>query len=177
MHSPQFGPDHRVPHRLQHLDLHRGRRQHLVLACSSPLVVQCYMLDLQEVLREASAQMAAKGLSFRLQAPTFVPLKGERRKRPREHWPEESFQWPADQEPRPAWRYLPRPGYQLQESLQYPCTAIASIAHCPTFLHLLQMTWTTEGGLDNLLDSDEWDEDGTYDHLDLSLGGQDAPGV
>ena len=42
------------------------------------------MIDLQEDLREASAQMAAKGLSFRLQDPTFVLFKGERPKRPRE---------------------------------------------------------------------------------------------
>ena len=57
----------------------------------APLLVSNSMMDLQEELREASAQMAAKGLSFRLKAPTFVPLKGERPKRPREYWPEKSF--------------------------------------------------------------------------------------
>jgi hypothetical protein len=144
---------------------------------AAPLWWSNAMINLQADLREASAQMAAKGLSFRLQAPTFVPLKRERPKRPREYWLEHSFQLPADKEPRPAWRYLPRPGYQLQASLQYLCTVIASIAHWPTFLHLLRMTWTMEGWMDTLPYLDEWDEDGTYDHLDLALGGHDAPGV
>ena len=112
------------------------------------------MIHLQEELREASAQMAAKGLSFRLKAPTFVPLKGERHKRPRECWPENSFKWPADQEPRPAWRHLPRPDYQLKDNLQYPCTAtaIASIAHCTAFLLLLRLAWTKDGRVDILFD-------------------------
>ena len=34
-----------------------------------------------------------------------------------------------------------------------------------------------EGWMDTLPYLDEWDEDGTYDHLDLALGGHDAPGV
>jgi len=45
---------------------------------AAPLWWSNVMIDLQEDLREASAQMAAKGLSFRLKAPIFVPLKGER---------------------------------------------------------------------------------------------------
>jgi hypothetical protein len=56
-------------------------------------------------------------------------------------------------------------------------TAIASIAHCTTVLHQLRMAWTKDGWVDTLLDLDVWDEDGTYDHLDLDLGGHDASGV
>ena len=64
--------------------------------------------SLPEQLRETSAQMVAKGLYFRLKALSFVPLKGERRKRLRKYWTAKSFKWPADRKPRPAWRYLPR---------------------------------------------------------------------
>ena len=74
----------------------------------------------------------------------------------------------------------PRPGYQLKDNLQYPCTAtaIVAIANCITFLHLLRMVWTKEGWVDSLLALDEWwNEDGTYDHLDLDLDGHDDPGV
>jgi len=85
---------------------------------TAPLWWSNAMIDLQEELREASAQMAAKGLSFRLKALTFVPLKGESPKWSRENWTEKSFMWPADKEPRPAWTYLPRPGYQLKDNLQ-----------------------------------------------------------
>jgi len=91
------------------------------------------MIELQEPLCEAAVQMAAKGLSFRIKAPPFAPLKGERPQRPREYWPEKNFKWPAAEDPRPAWRHLPRPDYQLKDNLrQYPCTptAVASIAHC-----------------------------------------------
>ena len=130
MHHPQFGFDHRVPHRIQHLVLHWDAANIWCLP-AAPLLCSNAMINLQADLREASAQMAAKGLSFRLQAPTFVPLKRERPKRPREYWLEHSFQLPADKEPRPAWRYLPRPGYQLKDNLQYPCTATA-IASMPT---------------------------------------------
>ena len=50
---------------------------------ASPLWWSNAMIHLQEFLCEASAQMSANGLSFRLKAPTFVPLKGERPQRPR----------------------------------------------------------------------------------------------
>ena len=80
-----------------------------------------------------------------LKGPTFVPLKDERPKRPREYWTEKNFKWPADKEPRPAWRYLPHPGYRLKDNLPYPCTATAIVAHCTTFLHLLRMVWTKDG--------------------------------
>jgi len=50
------------------------------------------MIELQVHLDKASIQMASKGLSFRLKAPTFVPLKGERPRRPREYWPEKNFE-------------------------------------------------------------------------------------
>ena len=60
------------------------------------------MIELQVHLYKASIQMASKGLSFRLQAPTFVPLKGERPRRPREYWPEQNcdknFAWPEMKE-------------------------------------------------------------------------------
>ena len=67
------------------------------------------MIELQVKLYKASVQMATKGLSFRLQAPTFVPLRerrGERPQRPREYWPEKNFKWPDanKEDPRPAWR-------------------------------------------------------------------------
>jgi hypothetical protein len=40
------------------------------------------------------------------------------------------------------------------------------------------MVWTKEGWVDSLLALDEWwNEDGTYDHLDLDLDGHDASGV
>ena len=52
---------------------------------AAPLWWSDAMIHLQEEFREASAHMAAKGLSFRLKAPTFVPLEGERLKRPREY--------------------------------------------------------------------------------------------
>ena len=54
---------------------------------------------------------------------------------------------------------------------------IASIAHCYAFLLLLRLAWTKNGWVDTLLDYDDWDDDATYDHLDLDLGGHDAPGV
>ena len=119
---------------------------------------------------EASAQMAAKGLSFRLQAPTFVPLKGERPQRPREYWPEKNFKWPDVEDPRPAWRHLPRPDYHLKDNLQIrlqcPCTAtaIASIAHCHSYLFLLRLAWTKDGWMD----TSEWEDlqDDDYAHLD-----------
>jgi len=60
----------------------------------SPLWWSIAMIQLQDPLCEAAAQMAAKGLSFRLKAPTFVPLKGARPHRPREYWPEKNFKWP-----------------------------------------------------------------------------------
>jgi len=37
------------------------------------------------------------------------------------------------------------------------------------------MAWMKDGWVDTLLDLDEWDEDATYDHLDLDLGGHHAP--
>ena len=89
--------------------------------------------------------MASKGLSFRLKAPTFVPLKGERPRRPREYWPEKNFKWPeVKEDQRPAWRLFPRPDYHLKDHLQYPCTAkaVASIAHWQRFLV------PTAGGVD-----------------------------
>jgi len=55
--------------------------------------------------------------------------------------------------------------------------AIASIAHCITFLFLLRLAWPKDGWTDTLLDYDAWDDDATYDHLDFDLGGHDAPGV
>ena len=63
------------------------------------------MLELQVYLYKASIQRASKDLSFRLKAPTFVPLKGERPQRPREYWPEKNFKWPDanKEDPRPAW--------------------------------------------------------------------------
>ena len=103
------------------------------------------MIELQVCLYKASIQMASKGLSFRLQAPTFVPLKGERPRRPREYWPEKNFKWPEVKEDlRPAWRLFPRPAYHLKDNLQYPYTAkaVASIAHCSEFLYLLRVAWT-----------------------------------
>ena len=65
--------------------------------------------------------MAAKGLSFRLKAPPFVPVKGERPQRPREYWTEKNFKWPDVKDPRLAWRPLPQPDYHLKDNLQYPC--------------------------------------------------------
>jgi len=46
---------------------------------------------------------------------------------------------------------------------------IASIAHCHAFLLLLRLAWTEKGWVDTLLDYDDWDDDATYDHLDLDL--------
>ena len=113
--------------------------------------------------------MASKGLSFRLKAPTFVPLKGERPRRPREYWPEKNFEWPeVKEDPRPAWRPFPRPDYHLKDHLQYPCTAkaVASIAHCSEFLYLLRVAWTKDGWMDTSEEEDVWDEDAYYAHLD-----------
>ena len=135
----------------------------------SPLWWSNAMIELQVKLYKASVQMASKGLSFRLKAPTFVPLKGERPRRPREYWPERNFKWPDVQEdPRPAWRLFPRPAYHLKDHLQYPCTAkaVASIAHCSAFLHLLRVEWTKDGWMDTLEEEDVWDEDEYYAHLD-----------
>jgi len=58
---------------------------------AAPLWWSNAMIDFQENLREASAQMVAKGLSFRLEAPTVVLCKGESPKSPREYYPEPSF--------------------------------------------------------------------------------------
>ena len=44
----------------------------------SPLWWSNAMIELQVKLYKTSVQMASKGLSFRLQAPTFVPLTDER---------------------------------------------------------------------------------------------------
>ena len=66
---------------------------------------------------------------------------------------ERSFKWPADPEPRPAWRCFLRPGYQLQDRLQYyydQCAATASVAHCPAFVQLLRMTWTMKRSVTTL---------------------------
>ena len=43
------------------------------------------MIELQDQLCQAAAQMAARGLSFWLKPPKFVPLQGERPQRPREY--------------------------------------------------------------------------------------------
>ena len=53
-------------------------------------------------------------------------------------------------------------------------TAMASIAHYTASLLLLRLAWTMDGWVDTLLDYDEWNDDATYNHLDLDLG---APGV
>jgi len=135
----------------------------------SPLWWSNAMIELQVPLHKASIQMASKGLSFRLTAPTFVPLKGERPRRPREYWPEKNFEWPdANEDPRPAWRIFPRPDYHLKDHLHYPCTAkaVASIAHCHAFLFLLRVAWTKEGWRDTLEEEDVWDDDAYYAHLD-----------
>ena len=135
----------------------------------SPLWWSNAVIELQVKLYQASVQMAFKGLSFRLKAPTFVPLKGERPRRPREYWPERNFTWPDEQQdPRPAWRPLPRPDYHLKDHLQYPCTAkaVASIAHCSAFLHLLRVEWTKDGWMDTLEEEQVWDEDAYYAHID-----------
>ena len=114
--------------------------------------------------------MASKGLSFRLKAPTFVPLEGERPHRPREYWPEKIFKWPDanKEDPRPAWRLLPRPDYHLNDNLHYPCTAnaVASIAHCHAFLFLLRAAWTKDGWMDTSVEDEIWDDDVYHAHLD-----------
>ena len=149
VHHPQRGLARGVPPP-QHLDLHRGRQP----ACGASAASispgwSNAMIELQVPLCEASIQMASKGLSFRLKAPTFVQLKGERPHRPREYWPEKNFKWPDanKEDPRPAWRLLPRPDHHLKDNLQYPCTAnaVASIAQCHAFLSLLRVAWTKEG--------------------------------
>ena len=127
------------------------------------------MIELQVPLYKASIQMASKGLSFRLKAPTFVLLKGERPRLPKEYWPEKNFKWPdVKEDPRPAWRLFPRPAYHLKDHLQYPCTAkaVASIAHCSEFLYLLRVEWTKDGWTDTLEEEKVWDEDEYYAHLD-----------
>jgi hypothetical protein len=116
--------------------------------------------------------MAAKGLSLRLKAPPFVPVKGARPQRPREYWPEKNFKWPNVKDPRPAWRPLPKPDYHLKDNLQYPCsaTAIASIAHCHSFMFLLRLTWTEDGWMDTSVGEDPLDDDAYHTHLaDLDL--------
>ena len=72
------------------------------------------------------------------------------------------------EDPRPAWRLFPRPAYHLKDHLQYPCTAkaVASIAHCSEFLHLLRVAWTKDGWIDTLEEEKVWDEDEYYAHLD-----------
>jgi len=138
----------------------------------SPLWWSNAMIHLQEPLRAASAQMAAKGLSLRLKAPPFVPVKGARPQRPREYWPEKNFKWPNVKDPRPAWRPLPKPDYHLKDNLQYPCsaTAIASIAHCHSFMFLLRLTWTEDGWMDTSVGEDPLDDDAYHTHLaDLDL--------
>ena len=138
----------------------------------SPLWWSNAMIHLQEPLRETSAQMAAKGLSFRLKAPPFVPVKGKRPQRPMEYWPEKNFKSPDVKDPRPAWRPLPHPDYHLKDNLQYPCTAtaIASIAHCHSFMFLLRLTWTEDGWMDTSVGEDPLDDDAYHTHLaDLDL--------
>ena len=129
------------------------------------------MIELQDTLCAASAQMAAKGLSFRLKAPTFVMLKGERPQRPREYWPERNFKWPDanKEDPRPAWRLFPRSAYHLKDNLHYPCTvnAVASIAHCHAFLFLLRAAWTKDNGwMDTCEWENLWDDDANYAQFD-----------
>ena len=105
--------------------------------------------------------MADKGLYLRLKDPLFVLLKGERPQRPREYWPEKNFKWPDVEDPRPAWRHLPCPDYHLKDNLQYPCTAtaIASIAHCHSFMFLLRLAWTEDGWMDTSEWGDPLDDD------------------
>ena len=91
-----------------------------------------------------------------------------------EYWPEKSFKWPADQKPRLAWRHLPRTDYHLTDNLQYACTptAIASIMRpLPRLLAptRLRLAWTKDGWVDTRDWDDVWDDDATYDHLDLDL--------
>ena len=97
-------------------------------------------------------------------------LQGERPRRPREYCPEKNFKWPDanKEDPRPAWRLLPRPDYHLKDNLQYPCTAnaVASIAQCHAFLFLLRVAWTKEGCMDTSVGEDDWDDDAYYAHLD-----------
>ena len=129
------------------------------------------MVQLQDQLCQAAAQMAARGLSFRLKPPKFVPLQGERPQRPREYWPERNFKWTnADKEdPRPAWRPFPRPDHHLKDDLHFPpytAQTIASIAHCPTFMALLRTVWTKDGWMDPDNQEDLWDEDTFYAHFD-----------
>ena len=38
------------------------------------------------------------------------------------------------------------------------------------FLLLLQLAWTKDGRVDTFDWEDDWDDDATYDHLDLDLG-------
>ena len=96
-------------------------------------------IHLQEQLCETSAQMSSKGVSFRLQTPTFVPLKGERPQRTREYWPEKNFKWPDAEDPRPAWRLLPRPDYHLKGSPPLPMHGPCRRLHRP-LPHLLVPT-------------------------------------
>ena len=60
------------------------------------------------------------------------------------------------------------PDYHLKDHLQYPCTAkaVASIAHCTAFLHLLRVEWTKDGWMDTLEEEQVWDEDAYYAHID-----------
>ena len=40
-----------------------------------------------------------------------------------------------------------------------------------------RLAWTKDGWVDTLLGYDDWDDDATYDHLDLDFDGHDAPGM
>ena len=55
----------------------------------------------------------------------------------------------------------------LKDNLQYPCTAtaIASIAHCHSFMFLLRLTWTDDGWMDTSEWEDPLDDDAYYTHL------------
>ena len=83
---------------------------------------------------------------------------------------EKNFKWPDanKEDPRPAWRLLPRPDYHLKDDLHYPYTAkaVASIAHCRDFLSLLRTAWAKDGWTETADWEDLWDEDAYYAHFD-----------
>ena len=131
---------------------HQSHRQRVVSASISPLVVQCHDRAPSKTLQGFSPNglqglilMASKGLSFRLQAPTFVPLKGERPRRPREYWPEKNFKWPdVKEDPRPAWRLFPPPCLPLEGSPPIPMHGQGRRLHRP----LQRVLVPTAGGVD-----------------------------